>query len=133
MYTTEAAVELLIRGFNGRFAAAGNPWIIDNENGGHWVNFQTLPEHTGALSSGERAYLHIAASIGLGGSDGPTVNLSDAIASLGREQLDLVLAGLTHANGSHSHNDVAVDHVTGGGAIIRFDSLHPWPPDWSAA
>ena len=25
MYTTEAAVELLIRGFNGRYAAIGNP------------------------------------------------------------------------------------------------------------
>lgn len=74
MYTTEAAVELLIRGFEGRFAAAGNPWITENENGAHWVNFENLPAQTGALSSGERAYLHIAAAIGLGGTDGPTVN-----------------------------------------------------------
>ena len=132
MYTTEAAVELLIRGFDGRFAAAGNPWIIDNDNGGHWVDFQTVPEQTGALSTGERAYVHIAASIGLGGSDGPTVNLSDTIASLGREQLDMVLAGLAHANGSHSHSDMAVDHLTGRVALIKLDTLYPWPGDWSA-
>lgn len=133
MHTTEAAVELLIRGFNGRFAAAGNPWIVNNENGGYWVDFQSLPEHTGVLSSGERAYLHIAASIGLGGNDGPTVNLSDAIASLGRDQLDLVLAGLAHANGSHAHSDIAVDHITGTAAVITLDSLYPWPGLWMAA
>lgn len=92
------------------------------KNGGHWVNFETLPEQTGALSSGERAYLHIAASIGLG--DGPTVNLSDAIASLGREQLDLALAGIAHANGSHCHSDMAVD-AAGHVAIITLDSLYP--------
>lgn len=127
MYTTEAAVELLIRGFDGRFAAAGNSWITKNENGGHWVNFETLPAQTGALSSGERAYLHIAASIGLGGTDGPTVNLSDAIASLDRQHLELVLAGLAHAGGSHSHSDVAVDNLTGHAAILTLDSLYPWP------
>ena len=132
MYATEAAVELLIRGFNGRFAATGNPWITENANGGHWVNFQTLPEQTGTLSSGERAYLHIAASVGLGGTYGPAVNLSDTIASLGRQQLGLVLAGLAHAGGSHDHSDVALDHLTGHPAIITLDSLYSWPSAWSA-
>jgi len=27
MYTTEAATELLLRAFGGKFAAPGNPWI----------------------------------------------------------------------------------------------------------
>lgn len=73
MHTTAAAVELLIRGSNGPFADSGNPWIEPNDTGGHWINFETMPEQTGALSSGERTYLHIAAFIGLGGTDGPTV------------------------------------------------------------
>lgn len=65
-------------------------WIIDNENGGHWVDFETLPEQTGALSSGERAYLHIAVSIGLCGTDGPTVNLSSTNHLEVRPRQDLV-------------------------------------------
>ena len=53
MYTTEAAVELLIRGFDGRFAAAGNPWIEPNGHGGYWVNLNAIPGNIGALSSGD--------------------------------------------------------------------------------
>ncbi len=55
MHTTEAAAELLIRGFHGRFAAAGNPWIQPNDHGGHWIDLEVIPDHIGALSSGERA------------------------------------------------------------------------------
>jgi len=87
MHTTAAAVELLIRGFGGRFAAPGNPWIQPREHVGHWADLEAIPGNIGAPSTGERAYLLITASIGLGGTDGPAINLSDTIPALGREQL----------------------------------------------
>lgn len=128
MYTTEAAVELLIRGFNGRFADVGYPWIQLNDQGGYWVDLEAIPGNVGVLSSGERAYLLIAASIGLGGSDGDSVavNLSDALPSLGRQQLDLVLAAVAHASGSHLDNDVIVDENRVA-SFVRLSSLYPWP------
>jgi len=127
MHTTAAAVELLIRGFGGRFAAPDNPWIQPREHIGHWVDVEAISGNIGALSSGERAYLLITASIGLGGSDGPAINLSDTISSLGREQLTLVLAGIAHANGSHQSSGIEIDPVTGIPSITRHASLYPWP------
>ena len=128
MHTTEAAAELLIRGFNGRFAAAGCPWIQPNDHGGYWVDLEAIPGNIGELSSGERAPLLMAASIGLGGSDGDksAVNLSDTLPSLGRQQLDLVLAAVAHAGGSHQHSGVVVgqDKIA---TVIRLSSLYPWP------
>ena len=127
IHTSGAAVELLIRGFGGRFAAPGNPWIQPRDHVGHWVDFEAIPENIGALSSGERAYLLIAASIGLGGTDGPVINLSDTIPALGREQLTLVLAGIAHANGSHQSSGIEIDPITGIPSITRHASLYPWP------
>jgi len=43
IHTTAAAVELLIRGFGGRFAAPGNPWIQPREHIGHWVDLEAIP------------------------------------------------------------------------------------------
>lgn len=128
MYTTEAAVELLLRGFNGRFAESECPWIQLNDAGGWWLELEAIPDNVGGLSSGERAFLLIAASIGLGGSDGDqvAVNLSDTLPSLGRQQLDLVLAAAAHAGGSHQHSDVGVGPA-GAASFIRLPSLHPWP------
>jgi hypothetical protein len=127
IHTTEAAVELLIRGFDGRFAAPGNPWIQPREHIGYWVDLEAIPDNIGELSSGERAYLLITASIGLGGSDGPAINLSDTITALGREQLTLVLAGIAHANGSHQSSGIEIDPTTGVPSITRHASLYPWP------
>jgi len=127
VHTTGAAVELLIRGFGGRFAAPDNPWIQPREHIGHWADLKAIPGNIGALSSGERAYLLITASIGLGGSDGPAINLGDTIPALGREQLTLVLAGIAHANGSHQSSGIEIDPITGIPSITRNASLYPWP------
>lgn len=105
MYTTEAGAELLIRGFGGRFAQTAYPWIQPGEGGGYWIDLAAIPD-IGAYSSGERGFLLIAASIG---SSELQVNLSDAVASLGREQLDLVLAAIAHAAGSHQHSEILYD------------------------
>jgi len=127
IHTSSAAVELLIRGFDGRFAAPGNPWIQPREHIGHWADLEAIPGNIGALSNGERAYLLITASIGLGGSDGPAINLSDTIPALGPEQLTLVLAGIAQANGSHQSSGIEIDPVTGTPSITRHASLYPWP------
>jgi len=127
IHTSSAAVELLIRGFDGRFAAPGNPWIQPREHIGHWADLEAIPGNIGALSNDERAYLLITASIGLGGTDGPAINLSDTIPALGPEQLTLVLAGIAHANGSHQSSGIEIDPITGTPSITRHASLYPWP------
>ncbi len=131
-YPTEAATELLIRGFHGRFARPGHPWIVTAapKRPGHhgpatWINFQAISDGTGALSSGERAFLLIAASIG---HNWVLVNLSEEICRLDREHLDLVLAALAHAAGSHQHSGVTFDpDGTPIGFTIKLPSLYPWP------
>ena len=85
MFTTEAATELLIRSFQGRFAAAGNPWVMTGDDHGLWLDFDAIPSLVGALSSGEHAVLLIAASIG-GNTE---VNLSNGVCSLDRDHLAL--------------------------------------------
>jgi hypothetical protein len=130
MYTLEAAVELLIRGMEGRFARPGNPWI-KHETGvrgsltpRYWADLDVIGDHIGALSSGEQAFLKVVASLG---SDDVDVNLSDAISRLDRPTLDLVLAGLAHAAGSHQHSGLVYDDA---GAVTGFEqlgSLYPWP------
>ena len=77
--TSAAAVELLIRGFDGRFAAADNPWIQSREHVGHWVDVDAIPGNIGALPNSERAYLLITASIGSGRSGGSAINLGETI------------------------------------------------------
>ncbi len=42
MYTTEAAAELLIRGFGGRFAQTAYPWIHQGEGGGYWIDLAAI-------------------------------------------------------------------------------------------
>jgi len=125
--SSAAAVELLIRGFDGRFAAADNPWIQSREHVGHWVDVDAIPGNIGALSSCERAYLLITASIGSGRSGGSAINLGETIPALGPEQLTLVLAGIAHANGSHPSSGIEIDPLTGTPSITRRASLYPWP------
>lgn len=130
MYTIEAATELLIRGFGGKFSAPGNPWVhTSSEPQGPgqvsaWIDFAAIPEEAGVLSGGERRFLLLAASLA---EDVPVV-LGDVVPGLDRDNLDLVLAAIAHAGGSHQHSDIriAVD-----GSMTRhpgyLDSLHPWP------
>jgi hypothetical protein len=124
MYTTEAAAELLIRGFGGRFVQTAYPWIHPSESGGYWIELAAIPDNIGAYSSGERGFLLIAASIG---SSEVQVNLSDAVASLGREQLDLVLAAIAHAAGSHQHSEILYDPDGRPASFGKLDTLYPWP------
>ncbi|UKA56753.1 hypothetical protein LFT45_23040 (plasmid) [Arthrobacter sp. FW305-BF8] len=131
MYTIEAATELLIRAFGGKFAAPGNPWVhtsAEPQGPGQvsaWIDFAAIPDETGALSGGERRFLLLAASLA---EDIPVV-LGDLVPGLDRENLDLVLAAIAHAGGSHQHSDVRFNE-DGSMSLGKgyLDSLHPWPP-----
>lgn len=95
MLTYEAATELLIRGFDGRFAGRGKPWVIV-EDGKPWINFESIPEHVGALSGGERRYLRIAASL----ADYATpVSLGDSVPGMDKDHMKLILAAIAHVSG----------------------------------
>lgn len=84
-----AATELLLRGFSGRFAEPGWPWMKD-EAGQPWIDFGAIPDEVGGLSSGEQRFQMIAGS--LGGEE--SVALSAVVPGLGRSILDLVLGAL---------------------------------------
>ncbi|ACV79012.1 hypothetical protein [Nakamurella multipartita] len=100
---TEAAVELLLRSFGGRFANHGYPWVrIDD--GDTWIDWTQLTEdNTAAFSGGERGLLAIIASLG----NGERVDLVTAVAALDVIRTDLVLAAVAHAAG--------------------VGACHPWP------
>ena len=50
MYTYEAATELLLRAFNGRYADARQPWIrTDDDSGKPWIDFESIPEYLDML------------------------------------------------------------------------------------
>lgn len=118
MYPCEAATELLIRT---GWARPGLPWVKrDNRP---WIDFDAIPDAIGAYSGGEQRILRIAASIG---GDESTVILGDDVSGLDREHLDLVLAAIAHAGGSHEHSrfDIGEDDQV---RIRRFDTLHRWP------
>ena len=121
LYTTEAATELIIRAFNGRFSTTDHPWIRPTDHG-HWIDFDAISDHLGALSGGEQRLLRIAASIG---SSDPLINLGDEITGLDRPTLHLVLAAIAHAGGSHEQSGLAFDSH-GRATIVREPSLQPW-------
>ncbi len=126
----EAATELLIRGFNGRFAGPGNPWIHPTTSG-HWIDFDTIPAQSGALSGGEQRFLQIAAALNDGDT---TVNLGRALAGLDSHHVHLVLAAVAHASGTHEHQEIAFrphGAVTFArpGAIYRWDQLASSPAE----
>lgn len=135
-YTTEAATELLLRAFGGRFAAVGQPWVhTSTEPQGPsqvsaWIDFASIPEEVGVLSGGERRFLLLAASLA---EDVPVV-LGDVVPGLDRVNLDLVLAAVAHAGGSHQHSDIETKED---GSIVLYsgylDALYPWPQASPAA
>jgi hypothetical protein len=124
-YTYEAATELLLRAFGGRYAKPGQPWMMAEEITGRvWIDFASIPGHVEGLSGGERRFLMLAASLV---EDVPVV-LGDVVPGLDRQNLDLVLAAIAHAGGSHQHSDI---RRNGDGSMTLhpgyMDSLHPWP------
>jgi hypothetical protein len=115
----EAAVELLLRAFDGRFADPRQPWIRHSGGGRFWVDYDQLLDHTGPLSGGERRLLSVVHALATGA---PVADIGGLLWGLDRHNLTLVLAALSHAAGGHEHHHVA------GGRWQRTGAVVPWPP-----
>lgn len=125
-YPLVAATELLLRAFNGVFAKPGNPWVIQEEGYANvWINFELIPDNLGGTSGGERRVLMLAASLA---DVGVEVNLGDCLPGLDRKILDLFLASVAHAGGSHEHSDFSVN-ADGTASFEQLPSLYPWPDE----
>lgn len=90
---TEAATELLIRGYGGRFAGEDQPWIYRHE-GWPFIDFEAVQRNTGPLQETERNLLLFAASL----AGGAVVSLSSVIAGMDRDAQDLAIQALQHAS-----------------------------------
>jgi hypothetical protein len=89
-----------------------------------WLDADQLTgETTGALSGGERRVLAVVAAL-LGER---SIDLGDIAAGVDRGHLQLVLAALAHAGGSHQHSDVAVDTEGRPAGFVQLGTLYPWP------
>ena len=132
LYPLEAGVELLIRAFDGRFASPAHPWVQQGDDPGWWwIDVEQMNEDNyGAFSGGETRLLRIAASL----LDGHPVDLSRNLAGLDRVHVQLVLAAISHASGSHEHlgpptPDPRGRYVHDGGRVglHPLGGLCPWP------
>ena len=130
-YAAEAAVLLLANDgyWPAQLCAAGLVTIEAEPVGGQmWARIE-WPELDPALAQGrlhgsqeELAVLRVAVSL----ADGRPVDLADVAVALGRRALELVLAALAHAAGSHDHRD-ASPAGSGAGAGVRLGPLVAWP------
>lgn len=117
----EAATELLIRAFNGRFAGPGNAWIHSGDD--PWIEFEAIPSHIGGLSGGEKRFMLLVASLA---GDG-LVTLGDVLPGLDMDIMRLVLAAVSHAAGTHQGAEVTYGQ-DGQPRITRSPGpLYPWP------
>jgi len=121
-YPEEAATELLLRAFGGRFAGNGWGWMQIHEDGTPWIDFESIPSHIGALSGGEQRFLLLVASL----SGAAPAVLGDILSGLDRDLVDLILAAVAHAAGTH--DGVEMIHTPDGHATFsRAETLYPWP------
>lgn len=135
IYALEAGSELLIRAFNGRFTTDGWPWIqADYDDPPGWVSidWDAIEPNIGALSSGEQRMLRLAAAI----AGSARIDLSDALTSLDRPNLTLVLAAMAHASGSHEQSEYVPTELADGRLLVTPDSprvdpgpLVAWPEE----
>lgn len=125
-YPHEAAAELLIRALGGRLL--DGPWIQHDGRGGWWFDTSAVDEAGAYLSGGEWRILALAASLA---DRECLVPLHDVVDGLSRGDLDLVLAAIAHANGSHEAAPVTWHHHADGTATVtrhpKPGSAHPWP------
>jgi hypothetical protein len=126
MYETEAAVELLIRAFGGRFASTAYPWVGRSAAGSVWLDAEKVTGYSEYLSGGEQRVLAIVQALA---TAGPLWNLGGILAGVDRDHLALILAALAHAGGSHEH--VKVQATDTRMSYVRLPALVSWPADGS--
>lgn len=124
LYPSEAATEMLIRA---GFAQTWRPWIVTHEPGAYGINFAQTTEHLDGMSGGQRRFLLAAASIGTETVDVP---IGYVVCGIDRYLVDLILAGIAHAAGTHEGAPMHVDHQTRRCTFgDPYTSLHGWPTD----
>lgn len=124
-YGDEAAVELLIRSFDGRFALPGSPWVAPRTRPDeYWLDAEAINPATGQLSGGEQRVLAVVAA--LAGNQPLERNLAEVMSGVDRGHQTIILAALSHAGGSHQHNDYQ-RRADGTYKIIEVGALFPWP------
>jgi hypothetical protein len=121
VHSIEAATKLLIRG---GWAQTWRPWVkrFDGQAPGHWIDFEAIPNQIDGLSGGERRFLLIAASLGAG----VPVDLSDALSTLDRGSVSLVLAAIAHTAGTHTGTQL-IPGAEDGPTFIQPGTLYAWP------
>ena len=124
-YGDEAAVELLIRSFGGRFALPSWSWISPRDRPGeYWLDAGSINYATGELSGGEQRVLAVVAALA---SNQPLErNLAEVMSGVDRDHQALILAALSLAGGSHQHNDYQ-RQADGTYKIIEAGALFLWP------
>lgn len=126
LYPLEAATELLIRG---GYAQSWRPWVhrTEQQNGRWWIDFEHLPDQIGGASGGERRFLLLAASIS-DVVDLPGDTIGDLVSGLDRDKVELVLAAIAHAAGTHEGSRIVYGEDGRATGFQRItESLHPWP------
>lgn len=128
VYPIEAGAELLIR--QGKAIREGAPWLRDvgPETGQRMVAIgpETLWVESRGWSASERRIVNLAVSL----IDGEVmVNLKDAVYGLDSTNLELVLAAMAHAAGSHEAT--APGRLPHGTDSTGTPNLFPWPSGWT--
>ncbi len=143
MYTAEAAIRLLLAHgvWPVRLAAAHFIELSDEDEpeepryaGVGWRHAVAALD-AGTLTGGsgsDNRVLRIAASLS---ELGVPVDLADAVTGLDRRNLALVLAALSHANGSHEHKDYAAERpadgrpvvITADNPVLELGPVFGWP------
>ena len=121
-YAEEASVELLVRAFGGRYASIGYRWVRPCDRPGwFWLDGERL-SNASTVPGSVRGVLTVAGSLVCGA---PLTDLDSLLAGLDRPNLELVLAALAHAAGSHEQIDVNVK----GDLLVyrRLGPVLPWP------
>lgn len=123
IYASEAAAELLIRAFHGRFASPDWLWIHEGNRVGHyWLDPESLLAYSGGLSAGERRVLSVVAALA---SSGSLTDMGDVLTGVDRGNLHLILTAFAHAGGSHDQVEVTITHD--GYSTTRLPALLAWP------
>ena len=123
MYSTEAAVEVLIRAFGGRFAEPCWQWIVvDGDRArldADLINDDTI----GSLSGGEKRMLRLVSAL----VEPRTIDLGEIASGVDRSTLALLLAALAHAGGSHQQVELVVGEDRRPMGFAKLGSLYAWP------
>lgn len=113
-----AAVELLTRAFEGRFADPAQPWIIVESSGYVWLDEQILHASLSRLSRGEYRVLEVVCALADPASI-RRIDLLNIITGVDQPHLDLILAALNCAADSPEHIELDVTPADGQTAFVR--------------